>query len=155
MTPYEELVLMLRSRGYSQSRAADRWGTEVWSRKGCPAVRVPSECGAIAAESVRVQVEKDLSDSATKRKPKSFRIRETAARKNEQIEKRRREIEVRIAERNRELGGAREVLSSLEAGLIQQKIEADERELRYLRSLITAIPGARADAGRPKARHRS
>ena len=155
MSTYDETVEMLRDNGYNPSKGADRWGVETWARKGCPSVRVSGECGATAAEKLRVQVEQDVEASANVRKPKSFRKRATAARKNESIEKRRADIEARIAERNRELGGAQKYLTIAEGRLIRQKIEADERELREIKKLMSSIPGPRADAGSPRAKHRS
>lgn len=155
MTTYDDLVVALRGNGYSRSTAADRWGIETWSRKGCPALRVPSECSATAAERVLVQADHDLVALASKRKPKKFRARETAARKAEALNRRRLEIEAHIAARNRELGGLREHLTSKEARDIQLVIERHERELRELRRLMTEIPSPNAHAGRVQAQHRS
>jgi transcription elongation GreA/GreB family factor len=97
----------------------------------------------------------DIAALASKRKPKKFRARETAARKAEALNKRRAEIEAHIAERNRELGGLREHLTAQEARAIQQVIERHERELREIRRLMTEIPTPSVHAGRVPARHRS
>jgi hypothetical protein len=155
VTAYEEVVEMLRGHGYGPSRSADRWGAEIWARKGCPSVRVPSECSSAAAERVRMQVERDLAAAELKRKPKSFRIRATAAQKALALEKRLREVEARIELSNRELGGMRRYLSADEARAIQLRIEADEREQRNLRALMTEMPSNNAHSGRPGAQHRS
>lgn len=155
MSTYIALTEILADNKYSRSSGANKWGIETWSRKGCPSVSVRVECGSIEAERVMVQIQRDIDASAMKRPPKAFRKRATAAKNNAAAEKRLRDIEARIAERNRELGGMQEFLTGPEARLIRQKIEADEREWREIKKLMTAIPGPRADAGRPRAKHRS
>lgn len=100
-----------------------------------------------------MQAERDIALLA--RKPKSARARDTAAKKRAAQERRLRELEQQIELRNRELAGARSVLSASEANRIVAVIERHERERRAVIREMTAIPGARADAGRPRARHRS
>lgn len=150
MTAYAELVEWLCAEGFNRSRSADKFGKEIWARKGVSAT-VYEGCSAYAAEAIRVQAITDMT--AMKRKPKTARARETAGKKSAAVAKRLAELAEHIALRNRELGGIRAVLTSPEAQLIVRQIEADEREQRELRSLMTAIPTA--GAGRPRAKHRS
>ena len=155
MNAYIALTEILVDNKYARSSGANQWGLETWSRKGCPSVRVHVDRGSVEAERVMVQIQHDIEAASMKRPPKTFRKRATAAKKNAAVEKRLREIEARIAERNRELGGMQEFLTGPEARLIRQKIEDDEREMREIRKLMSSIPGPRADAGRPRAKHRS
>jgi hypothetical protein len=152
---YDDMVKALRDNGYSRSTGANRWGMETWGRKGCPAIPVPAEPSATAAEKVCVQVVANVSALASARKPKRFRAKATAANKRASDEKRLCELEELIAGRNRELGGAAEFLTVSEQHRIVALIEKYAREQRELIQLMTSIPGQRADAGRPHARHRS
>lgn len=152
MTPYEALVEWLQAQGFRQSRAADRWGHEVWARKGVTAT-MTKHCSSTEAESVRVRCERDMT--TTKRKPKTARRRDAAEKKAAANTRKQEELERLIALKNRELGGARAVLTSAEARAIEQTIAKWERELHQMQSLMTSIPGPRADAGRPRARHHS
>jgi hypothetical protein len=152
MTAYSELVEWLCAEKFNRSRSADKFGKEIWARKGV-SVTVYEGCSAYTAEALRMQAIQDMS--AMKRKPKTARARETASKKSAAIAKRLRDLEAHILLRNRELGGLRAVLSSPEAQLIIRQIEADERKMRELRSLMTEIPTPSAHAGRVPAKHRS
>ena len=152
---YDETVSVLRANGYSRSTGQDRYGKETWARKGCPAISLPVETSATAAERVRVQVAHDVEALASARKPKRFRAQATAALKKAAEEKRLLEIERRVNLRKRELGGIAAVLSTKEINRIIAEIEKEERERHATERLMSSIPGPRADAGRPHARHRS
>lgn len=152
MTAYADLCAWLHDNGFSRSRAADKFGKEIWSRKGVT-VTVSESCSAHAAEALRVRAVEQMS--VMHRKPKTARARERAGKKTAADAKRLLDLEERIALRNRELGGLRAVLSSTEAQAIIRKIEKDERELRVIRSLMTEIPTPSVHAGPVRARHRS
>lgn len=141
----------LSDRGFRPQRE-NRFGVTVWMKKGVSA-QVPRHCSEVQAEAIRVQVEHDTELLA--RKPKSARARETAAKNRAASERRLREIEAQIELRNRELAGARAILSGSEANRIIALIEAHEREARDLRRLMTEIPTPNAHRGRTKVQHRS
>jgi len=152
MTAYDDLVKWCHENGITRSRAANRFGHEVWARKGV-ALTFSEGISAASAEVVRIQAIRDIS--LLSRKPKTARARETAQKKAAANVKRLRELEEQIALRNRELGGMREYLDSAEARAIIRVIEGHEREFRRLRAQMTEIPQTNAHAGSPRAQHRS
>lgn len=151
MSAYETLIEFLSDEGLRKG-STNRFGRQTWSRKGV-SVTLSESCSEDEALRVRQSVEqqKALLD----RKPKSARARATAAKKRDANERRLRELEAHIAERNRELGGMREYLNSDEARAIIRQIEKAEREHRELQSLMTDIPRTSEHAGRVPVRHRS
>lgn len=136
MTAYESVVEFLTAEGLRKS-ATNRFGIQTWSRKGV-SVTISERCSEDEACRVRESIEKQKSH--LERKPKSARARETATKKRAAHERRLREIEAHIAERNRELGGMREHLTSDEARAIIRQIEEFEREYREINSIMTDIP---------------
>lgn len=141
----------LRDQGF-RAQSENRFGATTWTRKGV-SVCVPRNCSEAQGEALRMQAERDISLLA--RKPKSARARETAAKNRAAQARRLRELEHQIALRNRELDGAREVLSASEANRIVAVIEKHEREHRAIVREMTEIPATNNHGGRVPARHRA
>jgi hypothetical protein len=83
------------------------------------------------------------------------RVREYAAaeRRLEAAKKRHQAAQMRAARAGGNAKARRMAQADVDSAW--RMVEERVRELRVLASLMTEIPGARTDAGRPKARHRS
>lgn len=94
---------------------------------------------------------------AKKRDAETVRQRQADERERlaAQIERHDAEIAGLIAQREQRMDGMGHLFTDAEMKAIERLIEQKQREVRGWQSLMTSIPGPRADAQRPKARHRS
>lgn len=94
---------------------------------------------------------------AKKRDAENVRQRQAQERERlaQQIARHAEEIQRLVVQREARLDGLGRVLTSAEMSAIERLIEQKQREMRGWESLMTAIPGPRADANRPRAKHRS
>ena len=106
-----------------------------------------------AQKRLGVQTLKD----AKKRDADTVRQRQADERERlaEQIARHDVEIADLIAQRERRMDGMGRVYTNAEISAIERLIEQKQREARGWHSLMTSIPGPRADAQRPRAKHRS
>ena len=97
------------------------------------------------------------SKDAKKRNPETVRRRQDEKRERLAADIMRHEADILelLSQRDRQMDGFGRVLTGTEMRDIERLIEQKQREIRGWQSLMTSIPGPRADAGRPGAKHRS
>jgi len=155
---YTSAVAALRDLGYEAIR--EKRGATVL-RRGDHSLTLPYAIGDTQAGHAVHNAQKrwgaPTKKDAKKANPSQVRVRRAAERDRLRLENERDRAThaAKVAELGRELDGRAAEITRAEIRQLIQAIERRERELRGLEAQMTSVPGARADAGRPKARHRS